>query len=65
MRIIVLRIIVIDRFSNRGFPIEEESEHCFLSIKILHWCCGFICCVFLLLFSTIFMFPIIIIDLVP
>jgi hypothetical protein len=21
-----------------GFPLEEASEHCFLSIKVLFWC---------------------------
>jgi hypothetical protein len=31
----VLRIIVIECFSTRGFPLEEASEHCFLSIKLL------------------------------
>ena len=31
----VLRIIVIERFSARGFPLKEASEHCFLSIKVL------------------------------
>jgi hypothetical protein len=39
MRSFVLRIIVIDLFFARGFPIEEASEHCFISIKILFWYC--------------------------
>jgi hypothetical protein len=65
MRSIFLRIIVIESCSAGGFPLEEESEHCFLSIKVLFWCCGFIYCVVLLLFSAIFMFLAIIIDLVP
>jgi hypothetical protein len=47
------------------FPLEEASEHYFLSIKVLFWCCGFIYCVVPLLFSTIFLFLAIIIDLVP
>jgi hypothetical protein len=45
MRSFVLRIIVIERCSAGGFPLEEASEHCFLSIKVLFWCCGFIYCV--------------------
>jgi hypothetical protein len=65
MRSFVLRIIVIERCSVEGCPLEEASEHCFLSIKVLFWCCGFIYCVFLLLFSTIFLVSTIIIDLVP
>jgi hypothetical protein len=65
MRSFVLRIIVIECFSVGGFPLEEASEHCFLSIKVLFWCCGFIYCVVLLLFSAIFLFSAIIIDLVP
>jgi hypothetical protein len=35
MRSFVLRIIVIERFSPGGCPLKEESEHCFLSIKVL------------------------------
>jgi hypothetical protein len=65
MRSFVLRIIVIERCSAGGFPLEEASEHCFLSIKVLFWCCGFIYCVVPLLFSAIFLFSAIIIDLVP
>jgi hypothetical protein len=65
MRSFVLRIIVIECCSAGGFPLEEASEHCFLSIKVLFWCCGFIYCVVPLLFSAIFMFSAIIIDLVP
>jgi hypothetical protein len=65
MRSFFLRIIVIEHFSARGFPLEEASEHCFLSIKVLFWCCGFIYCVVPLLFSAIFMFLDLIIDLVP
>jgi hypothetical protein len=65
MRSFVLRIIVIDIFSAGGFPLEETSEHCFLSIKVLFWCHGYIYCVVSLLFSAIFMFSTIVIDLVP
>ena len=65
MRIRVLRIIVIENYSSGGFPLKEENEHCFLSINVLFWCCGFIYCVVPLLFSTIFVFSAIIIDLVP
>jgi hypothetical protein len=65
MRSFVLRIIVIEHCSAGGFPLKEASEHCFLSIKVLFCCCGFIYCVVLLLFSTIFLFSAIIIDLVP
>ena len=61
----VLRIIVIEYYYVGGFPLEQVSEHCFLSIKVLFWCWGFIYCVVLLLFSTIFLFSTIIIDLVP
>jgi hypothetical protein len=64
MIIFVLRIIVIENCSARGFPLEEASEHCFLSIKVLILCCGFIYYVVPLLFSTIFLFSAIIIDLV-
>ena len=65
MRSFVLRIIVIECFSAGGFPLEQESEHFFLSIKVLFWCCGFIYCVVMLLFYGIFMFSAIIIDMVP
>jgi hypothetical protein len=65
MRSFVLRIIVIEWYSVGACPLEEASEHHFLSIKILLWCCGFIYCFFPLLFSAIFMFLDIIIDLVP
>jgi hypothetical protein len=65
MRSFFLRIIVIEHCSAGGFPLEEASEHCFLSIKVLFWCCGFIYCVVPLLFSAIFLFSVIIIDLVP
>jgi hypothetical protein len=54
MRSFFLRIIVIEHFFVGGFPLEEASEHCFLSIKVLFWCCGFIYCVVPLLFSAIF-----------
>jgi len=64
MRNNVLRVIVIERFSTAGCPLEEASEHCFLSIEVLFWCCDFICFVVSLLFSAIFMFLAIIIDLV-
>jgi hypothetical protein len=64
MKSVVLRIIVIERCSAGGFPLEEASEHCFVSIKVLFWCCGFIYCVVPLLFSIIFLFSAIIIDLV-
>jgi hypothetical protein len=64
MRSFFLRIIVIERCSIGGFPLEEASEHCFLSIKVLFWCCGFIYYVVPLLFSVVFMFFTIIIDLV-
>jgi hypothetical protein len=65
MRSFVLRIIVIECCSARGFPLEEVSKHYFLSIKVLFWCCGFIYCVVPLLFSAIFIFSAIIIDMVP
>ena len=65
MRSFVLRIIVIERCSAGGCPLEETSEHYLLSIKVLFWCCGFIYCVVPLLFSAIFLFSTIIIDLVP
>jgi hypothetical protein len=52
-------------FSSRGFPLENASEHCFLSIKVLFWCCCFIYRVVLLLFSGLFIFYSIIIDMVP
>jgi hypothetical protein len=65
MRSLVLRIIVIEKFSARGFPLEEANEHCFLSIKVLFWCFCFIYYGVPLLFSAIFMFSSIIIDLVP
>ena len=61
----VLDIIVIELCSAGGFPLEEASEHCFLSIKVLFWCCGLIYCAIPLLFSAIFLFYAIIIDLVP
>jgi hypothetical protein len=56
MRSIFLRIIVIELCSVGGFPLEEESEHCFLSIKVLFWCCGFIYCVVPLIFLNISFF---------
>jgi hypothetical protein len=65
MRSCVLRIIVMERYSAGGFPLEEASEHCLLSIKVLFWCFGFIYCVVLLLFYAIFLFSAIIIDHVP
>jgi hypothetical protein len=65
MRSFVLRIIVIEGCFARGFPLKEASEHCFLSIKVLFLCFGFIYCVVPLLFSTTFMFSTIIIDMVP
>jgi hypothetical protein len=63
MRSFALRIIVIEHCFAGGFPLEEASEHCFLLIKVLFWCCGFIYCVPLLFFA-IFLFSTIIIDLV-
>jgi len=65
MMSVVFRIIVIESCSGGGFPLEEASEHCFLSIKVSFWCFGFIYCVVPLLFSIIFMFSSSIIDLVP
>ena len=65
MRSFVLRIIVIELYSVGGFPLEEASEHCFLSINVLFWYCSFIYCVVPLLFSAIFMFLATIIDMVP
>ena len=49
----VLRIVVIELCFAGGFPFEEASEHCFLSIKVLFQCCGFIYCVVPLLFFSI------------
>jgi hypothetical protein len=60
-----LRIIVIERCSTGGCPLKEASEHCFLLIKVFFWCYGFIYCVVSLLFSAIFLFLYIIIDMVP
>jgi hypothetical protein len=40
MRCFDWRIIVIEIFYVGGFPLEEASEHCFLEIKVLLWCCG-------------------------
>jgi hypothetical protein len=57
--------MVIELYFVGGFPLEETSEHCFLSIKVLLWCRGFIYCIVPLLFSAIFLFSAIIIDLVP
>jgi hypothetical protein len=54
-----LRIIVIELFSAGGFPLEEASEHCFLSIKVLFWCCGSIYFVVPLLFSVVFLFSVV------
>jgi hypothetical protein len=65
MRSIFLRIILIECSSAGGFPLEEASEHCFLSIKVLFWCCGLIYCVVPLLFSAIFLFSDSITDIVP
>ena len=65
MRSFVLDINVIEIFHARGLPLKEASEHCFLSIKVLFWCCGFIYCVVSLLIHVVFMFYAIIIDLVP
>jgi hypothetical protein len=63
----LLRIIVIERCSVEGFPLEEASEHCFLSIKLLFLCCGSLYFVVPSLFSAvfIFLFSVIIIYLVP
>jgi hypothetical protein len=61
----VWRIIVIECFSIGGLPLEEASENCFLSIKVLLWCCGFIYCVVPPLFFAVLCFYAIIIDLVP
>jgi hypothetical protein len=63
MRKLVLRIIVIERCSAGGCPLEEASEHCFLSIKVSFWCCGSLHFVVPLVFCYIFVF--LIIDLVP
>jgi hypothetical protein len=65
-----MKILCLENYCNRALlcwrlPLEETSEHCFLSIKVLFWCCGFIYCVVPLLFSAIFLFSAIIIDLVP
>jgi hypothetical protein len=65
MRNIVLIIIVIEQCYVGGCPLEEANEHCFLSVKVLFLCCGFIYCVVPFLFSAIFLFFSIIIDLVP
>jgi hypothetical protein len=35
MRSFVWRIIVVELCSVGGFPFEEATEHCFLSIKVL------------------------------
>jgi hypothetical protein len=56
MRSFVLRIIVIERCSVEGCPLEEASEYCFLSIHVLFWCGRLIYCVVSLLFSAIFCF---------
>jgi hypothetical protein len=65
MIIFILRFIVIEHLSDGGFPLEEASELCFLSIRVLFWCCGFIYCVVPLLFYAMFLFSAIIIALVP
>jgi hypothetical protein len=65
MRSFVLRIIVMDCCSVGGFPLEDASEHSFLSIKVLFLCSGLIYYVVPLLFSTIFLFSSSIIYLVP
>jgi hypothetical protein len=65
MRSFFLRIIVIEHHSAGGFPLEEASEHCLLSIKVLFQCCGVTYCVSFLLFSAIYMFSYFIIDVVP
>jgi hypothetical protein len=65
MRMFFLRTGLIERCYVGGFPLKEETKHCFLSIKVLLWCCGFIHCVVLLLFSAKFMLSVIIIDWVP
>jgi len=54
-----LKIIVIELFSTRGFPLEEENEHCFLSIELLFWCCGIHIFVVPLLFFVVSIFSII------
>jgi hypothetical protein len=56
MRSFVLIISVIEHFSAGGFPLEEASQHCFISIKVLFLCCGFMYCVVPSLFSIIFIF---------
>jgi hypothetical protein len=56
MRSFVLDIIVIGLCSYGGCTLEEASEHCLLSIKVLFWYFIFIYCVVPLLFSTIFFF---------
>jgi hypothetical protein len=65
MTIFLMRIILIEHYSTGGFPLKYAHEHCFLSIKVLFWCCSFIYCVVLLLLSVIFLFSAIIIDMVP
>jgi hypothetical protein len=64
MRSFVLDIIVIELCSYGGCTLEEASEHCLLSIKVLFWYFIFIYCVVPLLFSTIFFFLVILIYLV-
>jgi hypothetical protein len=59
------RIIVIECFSTGGVTLKEASEHCFLSLKILFWCFGFIYYVVSLLFSALSLFSAIIIEMVP
>jgi hypothetical protein len=56
MRSFVLRIIVIEHCSVGGCPLEEASEHCFLSIKVLFWCCGFILCCSVVILCNISVF---------
>jgi hypothetical protein len=62
----LLRIIVIECCYTRGFLLKEESKHYFLSINVLFCFCGFIYCVVSLqLFSAVFFFSVITIDMVP
>jgi hypothetical protein len=65
MRSFVLRIIVIERCSTGGFPLEEASEHCFLSIKVLFGVVVSSIVLFHCYSLQYFMFHAIIIDLVP
>jgi hypothetical protein len=54
-----LTIILIELFSAGGCPLKEASEHFFLSIKVLFWCCGIHRFVVPLLFFAVFLFSVI------